>query len=166
MDAHVNFEGYHPSSEGETFSATLERGDPVPFARRQNLQLVVVVLYSIVPASDNPRQWITSVKQYEYAIENETGQEILAYHWHPNSRNTPPWPHLHIGSAVLHANYKDLHKAHVRTERIALEDVLWFAINELKVPPTKRREHDWRDVLAQERETFERSLTRPTSGIE
>lgn len=148
VEARLNIDGYRPSQSADLpYTADLSGGKPTPFARQSDLQLVVVRYLLIEAEDEDPGRWTTHVVRYEYALEDQNGGEILAYHWHPNRRNALASPHLHIGGAVLTAVYKNLSKAHVPTERIVLEDVLWFAMRELKAPPTRRHTADGEDAF-------------------
>lgn len=133
VEGRLNIDGYQPSKPSdEPYTADVERGKPIPFAGRPDLLLVVIIKYRLVEGADSGGgSWLADVVKYEYAIENQAGREVLAYHLHPDARNSLLWPHLHIGSAVLSDGYKHLSKTHIRTEPIPLEDVLWYALHEL-----------------------------------
>lgn len=66
---------------------------------------------------------------YWYSLENDGGDEILAYHWHP----TRPvnFPHLHVRCAgVIRPEFN---KAHMPTQRVAFEDFLLLLIKDFHV---------------------------------
>lgn len=162
VDARLNIDGYRPSQSADVpYTADVNGGKPTPFARHPDLRLVVIIKYLVVAENNDRGPWAPRVVKYEYALENPDGGEILAYHWHPNARNAQPWPHLHIGEAILAPPHKDLSNTHVRTGRVALEDLLWYALHDLKIPPTRRHIGNWEDVLRRERELFERLRSRP-----
>jgi hypothetical protein len=71
--------------------------------------------------------------RYDYEL-SERGDVMFGWHWHPESkRSTVRWPHLHLppGSAYR--------SKHVPTGRVALEDVLLFAINDMNAEPAHNR---------------------------
>lgn len=151
VDARLNVDGYRPSGrQANLYTADLNGGLPVPFGRGSGLHLVVVINYRIVEDVPNADLWIVRIAKYEYAIVDREEQEILAYHWHPGTRGSVPWPHLHLGSVALSDQYKHLRKTHVRIGPVSLGDVLWFAIHELGVQPTPRRAHSWENILTRD----------------
>lgn len=97
---------------------------------------------------------LTTIK-YSYSLLDADEKEILAYHWHPDG--DVAFPHLHIGCGARAARI-ELHKAHIPTGRIALEDLLRMAINEFGIEP---RRDDWRDVLAKTQAAYEKWRTWP-----
>jgi len=96
--------------------------------------------FQIREASGERGPWKVSTKAYYYAIQNDKGEEILSYHWHPNV--PPRYAHMHLsqGSKVIGG----LRKAHFPTRRICLEEVLRFLVEELKVTPLKS---NWDKIL-------------------
>lgn len=86
-----------------------------------------------------------------YRVEEEEVGEILAYHWDPETSSTH-LPHLHLGPAAR-VGAQLLHRAHIYTGRIAIEDVLLLAIEEFGVKPLR---DDWRTVLMSGRAQFHR----------
>jgi hypothetical protein len=69
-----------------------------------------------------------------FSLDDANDQEILAFHWHPDSRSSITHPHLHI-SAGARVGYAPLQKAHVPSGHVALQEVLRFAITDLGVEP-------------------------------
>jgi hypothetical protein len=67
---------------------------------------------------------------------------LSAYHWHPAGRSPIVLPHLHLGGDVARPKFTTVH---LPTGRIALEEVLRFAITELDVRPLRG---DWATVLS------------------
>jgi hypothetical protein len=94
-----------------------------------------------VPAPRGP--WKVTTVAYYYALEEWDGQEILAYHWHPNERSAVTFPHLHL-SAAARIGREELMTAHLPTSRITLEDALRLAIVSFGVTP---RRTEWSDLL-------------------
>jgi hypothetical protein len=71
------------------------------------------------------------------------------------------FPHLHIGPALLGdqdvLRPKDLHHAHIPTERVSLEAIVRLAITEFGVTPIKA---GWEALLEQSEEAFRQNRTR------
>ena len=89
---------------------------------------------------------------YTYAVElAATNQEVVAFHWEGHRAGKFLAPHLHIGYATKTEFPHLPPKAHIPTGRVAFEDVIYFMIQELGVPPLQR---DWKDVIAQTRQPF------------
>lgn len=65
-------------------------------------------------------------------------------------------PHLHIGAAMLSPRTPmfpgAFHKKHVPTDRVSIERVVRFAIEELDVPPLRR---NWSDILDRGQRRFD-----------
>ncbi len=133
----------------------------MPFWGSRQFKLVVIIKYRIVKESGFRGPWATRIGKYEYSVLDKDDREILAFHWHPGQRNTVSWPHLHMGNAILVGTYGFLHKAHIRTERIALEDVVRLAIEEFGISPVPQHVDNWDRTLDQRRKEFERLRTWP-----
>lgn len=87
--------------------------------------------------------WRADLVAYFYTLEERGGPEILAYHWHPDSRSPITFPHLHLETGAR-VGREELQRAHVPTGRVELEDVLLMAIREFGVRP---RRDDWAKIL-------------------
>lgn len=98
---------------------------------------------------EEEEDWKVKTDSYEYSIENATGRELFAYHWDPAGKVTVP--HLHFGALVTAADSPISRKAHVPTGRVPVEDVVWFAIEELKVKPLR---DNWDKLTAFSRKRF------------
>jgi hypothetical protein len=101
---------------------------------------------------DHNKEWRVTSLRYAYAIElAESDQEVLAFHWEGHGNGDVPFAHLHLG----HANSENSPllgpKAHIPTGRVAIEDVIYFLIDELGVKPLKS---DWREILSGVRQPF------------
>ena len=81
----------------------------------------------------------------------------MSYHWHPDGPGGATYPHLHLGLAcgvpprpagLIHPD------VHIPTGRVALEDLLRLAIEQLEVKPLR---DDWAEVLAASQRAFEES---------
>lgn len=81
-------------------------------------------------------------------VSTEDGLEILAYHWHPDTRSHVLDPHLHVGPATIGTNaiYRPgvMHQVHFPTGFVPLASVIRMAIEELGVEP---RRPDWESIL-------------------
>ena len=140
--------GYHPASPPHLLS--LRRGEPVPLSGNSRLAIRIAQQYRIVE-HDGPRgPWKVSSVAYRYALSDQGGRDILAYHWHPWEGMPITWPHLHL-DAGARIGREDLTRAHLPTGRVAVEDVIALAIGELGVRALRA---DWRDVLDQSLEAF------------
>ncbi len=88
--------------------------------------------------------WEAAVAAYSYLLNDRDHKEILAYHWHPDTRNSVDFPHMHLGAGTGMAR-RELFRAHLPTGRITLEDMVRLTIIEFGVQPYR---DDWREVLA------------------
>ncbi len=114
--------------------------------------------YRVVEAEGVRGPFKVSVSGYEYSLDDDQGREVIAYHWHPESPNGwATFPHLHI-EAGAEVGRKSLIGAHLPTERVAFEQVLWVAVHELGVQPIRG---DWEDVLSSCLKAFQRYRTWP-----
>lgn len=105
-----------------------------------------------MPRSDVLGRWKVKTEKYHYRIELEqTGKEVITFHWERGMTNPVPYPHVHFGFTNGDGNSIIQRKSHVPSGRVAVEDVTYFLISELGVHPRKA---DWRDILAQHREAF------------
>lgn len=61
------------------------------------------------------------------------------------------FPHMHIGFGLRGHDLPIDNKAHIPSGRVALEDVVLFAIRELKVKPLRE---NWEEIIGRARERF------------
>lgn len=152
--------GPRPSGqEGELALTTSD--DPIALRREANpLFLSAGQHFRIVPDERFDGEWKVRTEGYAYraALSDETGDFILAWHWHPDTR---PDPHLHIGAA--HPDVSDLPKLHVPTGRVSFEEVVRFLVTELGVSPMR---NDWEETLAETEARFRAFRTWPRPGGE
>jgi hypothetical protein len=92
---------------------------------------------------------------YDYSIEDASGHEILAYHWHPDDSRFK-FPHLHIGHAAGTGLRGEIRKIHFRTGRMAFEDIALQLIREFGVVPDR---DDAEQVLESNLEKFRNHRT-------
>lgn len=103
--------------------------------------LVIGHQFRVVP--DEDLGWHVSTRQYEYYIQDDEERELIAWHWHPESKIT--YPHLHVPAGQIH------HKMHIPTGRVSIEAVIRLLITEFGVPPIR---HDWEVVLEEAEANF------------
>jgi hypothetical protein len=86
-----------------------------------------------------------STAYYKYTLEDEEGDEILGYHWHPDGSSPYTRPHLHLGhGARIGRPDLEIVNTHLPTGRVALEDFVFLLIQGFKV---KERRGDWEALL-------------------
>lgn len=74
---------------------------------------------------------------YGYSIENASGHEILAYHWHPDDSRFK-FPHLHICHGAGTGLRAEIRNIHFRTDRVAFEDFGLQLIRDFGVVPDRK----------------------------
>jgi len=132
---------------GETFALARDRGPSLRARINQE--------YRIVRAEGQRGPWKVTITAYHYTVEEASGTEIISFQWHPTGSGALPYPHVHLGHAAA-VGRAELEGAHIPTGRVALEQVLRFAIEAFKLQP---RRTDWRDVLFGTRRRFEQWRT-------
>jgi hypothetical protein len=50
--------------------------------------------YRVVERPDSSGLWIVRTTGYDYALRQQDEREVIAFHWHPNTRSTTATPHL------------------------------------------------------------------------
>ncbi len=128
---------------------TINRGEGV--AVGPGLRLNATMRYEIVRTSAQAQPFKISTRAYLYAIEGGNQEEILCAHWHPDSSSPVNWPHWHIGVAALLPHGVLTPRAHLRSSRIAFEEMVRYAI-ELGAHP---RYDDWEQRLEETRRNYE-----------
>jgi hypothetical protein len=94
---------------------------------------------------------------YAFAVLDLSGEELFAYHWHPEGVSHVTTPHLHFSGALPislpirpgspEATELWLGHAHFPTRRIELSEFVRFLIRDFNVEP---RRPDWQLVLAEQ----------------
>lgn len=84
--------------------------------------------FSVV-SDDGGGGWHVSTAQYEYYLQDDDGNELIGWHWHPESKIT--YPHLHVPADPIH------HKMHVPTGRVSIEAIIRLLINDFGVTPLR-----------------------------
>ena len=98
--------------------------------------------------------WKVCTRSYHYAIEDQWGKEIIAFHWHPhvNPDNPISYPHMHIGAGAGSLR-SEVREIHFPTPRIAFEEFGRMLIEDFGVEPERA---DALQVLNQNLEKFRR----------
>lgn len=135
-------------------SLTLGKGSPSRLRSKPSVYLTVKMLYRVTKDPGERGPWKVSTAAYYYGIHDNQQSEILSYHWHPRTERQDPHLHLESGSKVIDF----LRGVHFPTERVSLEEVLRFLIEELKVKPLRR---DWSIVLRSTQSQYKRFRTWP-----
>lgn len=97
--------------------------------------------------------WWARTTTYAYAFVEESGAEILAFHWHPGTESFDD-PHVHMSAGAGRLR-QELQHAHIPTRLLTLAEVIEFAIRDLKVAPIR---DDYRRVLELARTSSESAL--------
>jgi hypothetical protein len=115
---------------GEVEALTLSR-DPLPLRspRIGTVQLVLGQQFRLAQGDDS---WHVSTVAYRYHLLDESGCELIGWHWHPGVGSDRP--HLHVPAGPI-----DRH-VHVPTGRVSIEAVLRMLLTELQVP-SRRDDH-------------------------
>jgi hypothetical protein len=148
--------GYFPTTTDEPHALTLADGLPQRLSGPSGLSLVVKQYYYVIKEDDPGRDpWRVRTAEYNYNLRDIEGKVVIAYHWHPAPKFKVRDPHLHLeqGAKVGRA---EIHRAHIPTGRVAVEDVIRFVITEFGVEPLRA---DWDRVLADARATFREQRT-------
>src|SRR5439155_11171510 len=76
--------GYYPSAD-EPHELVLGAGRPVPLRGASQLALLVRMRYRVLQARPPRGRWAVSSVGYQFALVDQgSGKELLAYHWHPD----------------------------------------------------------------------------------
>lgn len=81
-----------------------------------------------------------STRHYSHSVylDEDAQVELLSWQWHPLDAG-PTYPHLHVHGGDLVG--QSLHKLHLPTGRVFLEDVLLFLLNDDIVDPAHPDAH-------------------------
>lgn len=126
---------------------TFEQDEPAPLRRRNGpylLHLEFTQHYRIIKdesSSDPLGPYRVTTTGYYYSIADRRGSEILAFHWHPDAaQSARDEPHLHVKIPVQSKNDPSLNDIfsglHIPTERVTIEAVVRFLIEQLDVTPS------------------------------
>lgn len=125
----------------------LNGGVPVVLDNRVMLRIVYALDTSTTANPETGDQQLM-VAGYDYTLMLRSGQEIVAYQWHPAVPNGVVVPHVHFGPASARPDSTvrpgELHKVHFPTGIVSLTEVIRLAIEEFHVEP---RRSDWDTIL-------------------
>jgi hypothetical protein len=144
--------GYKVSKESHTLTFP---DDPITITGKQEFALSLRHEYRIMRGEGLWGRWKVRTAGYYYELQNDSNDEVLSYHWHPESRSPLTFAHMHIGvgSGVT---IPGLRKPHYETPRISLETFLLMLIKDFGVQP---RRDDWEGVLRRGHEQYEAERT-------
>ncbi len=131
-----------------------ENGDAshIRLTRKQGAPLFIDINQALEPP-DKANGFHISTKQYLYSIFDAQIKELISFHFHPELTADPIlYPHIHV-YADDDPRFKqfNLHKRHIPSGRVALEDIIDWLISELGVQPIRE---DWQSILNQTSERF------------
>jgi len=118
--------------------------------RRHDLRLGIRHEFSLQPTSADARQLEAVTTAYSHVLRDPDGNEIVAYHWHPDGVSSVRHPHLHLSNQIrpieLGRNQAPLPLAdmHLATGVVPLAHVVRMLIEEFGVEPLR---DDWDAVL-------------------
>jgi hypothetical protein len=130
-------------SPGEVEALTLS-DDPLrlrcgDMAAVAHVNLRIGHRYRLVSDEDG---WHVSTVAYEYYLLEDGGNELVAWHWHPESRVTSP--HIHAPADPVHR------RMHIPSGRISIESVLRMLVTDFGVQPMPAHVGDWEGIVRHE----------------
>lgn len=130
--------GYHVSPDPHII--TLGTGSQrVRLSGESRIHIRYTQYYRIAQRGGGRDAWRVITTGYFYALDDAEQREIIAFHWHPDQQSDVVDPHLHLGPGAR-IGYDRLHRAHIPTGLITIQDVLKLAITDLGVEPLIDRE--------------------------
>ena len=130
--------GYHVSPEPHAITLGTG-GTRVRLSGASRVHIRFTQFYRIVPVDESRHSWQVVATSYFYALDDADQREIIAFHWHPDRRSDVTEPHLHLGPGAR-IGYDRLHRAHIPTGHVTIQDVLHLAVSDLGVEPIVDRE--------------------------
>jgi hypothetical protein len=129
--------------------------DPVELTGRQDFALSVRHEYRIVRGEGLWGRWKVRTVGYYYELQDDCNDEVISFHWHPESRSPLTFPHMHIGvgSGVT---VPGLRKPHYETPRMALETFLLMLFKDFGV---QHKRDDYKNVLSRGQAQYEQERT-------
>lgn len=140
------------------YSLVLNNGDPEHLKGLNRIAFSAGQEFRVIRderAIEGPFRATTIQYWYQFAVID--GPRLLTFHWTPETTDTRQrmYPHLHIESGLLNPdgpfNPDTFSKYHIPTERVSIEAVVRFAIEELEVRPNRK---NWNTVLAEGQASF------------
>ena len=94
--------------------------DPALIGQDRRFTLQVRLRYYVVRLDGDADPWQVQTRDYAYTLSwrREPGENILAYHWHPDGRSPITFPHLHL-YAGAQIGLQSLQTAHIRSPSFA-----------------------------------------------
>lgn len=150
----------YPNAQPHTI--TISEGSRTPLLCDSGIFLTFRMQYRIIELEDDEKgPWKAQTVAYYYSLEDADGDEIIAYHWHPDTTPAIAHPHLHLkrgcikresgsdqGESQLRPEFAH---AHLPTGRVALEDIILSLIRDFGVHPMR---NDWHTILENNRSRF------------
>lgn len=151
----------YPNNNGRQvlawFGTSQSHPQPLLLKRKNNDKLFIDIRQEIrQPTARN--NYLVSTKSYLYSILDAEKKDLIGFHYHPELDDDPVvHPHIHV-YADTDKRFADfnLHKRHIPSGRVALEDVIEWLIIELEV---KALRSDWQRILQTTRKKFKRIWT-------
>jgi hypothetical protein len=119
-----------------------------------HLEIALDYTVAFLPGDSTEEPYQARVTTYLYAINDLSGRELFAYHWHPQGVSHVKTPHLHFNGAdpmrlpvrpeSPQVTDLSLSRSHFPTRPIELSELIHFLIRDLAVEP---RRPDWERVL-------------------
>ena len=131
------------SASGDVLGAlTLSEEPLVLRSDRLGGNILLELRHQFRYVKEREHRWHVSTVGYLYQLYDEAGQELVSWHWHPESN---AYPHLHAASGVLDK------RIHLPTGRMSIESLLRMLLTDFAVHP---RRDDFMEVLAKAEEPF------------
>jgi hypothetical protein len=77
--------------------------------------------------------WKVCTRCYMYAVEDDGGREIVAFHWHPDLQGDNSSPHMHICAGAGERIRSEIREIHFPTPRLAFEEIALMLIEDFEV---------------------------------
>lgn len=126
-----------PSGQSPNTLHTLTIQEPIPIATKSELLYLSFQQSFHIEKKTLLNRFKVCTREYIYGLEGEKGEDILQFHWHPETTPTVPFPHLHIRSGAGKQIRAEILKIHFRTDRVAFEDFALLLIDEFGVEPER-----------------------------
>ena len=111
-------------------------------ARIGPVQFVLGHQFRVV--QDGRKSWHVSTAAYRYHLLDDSGRELIAWHWHPESLGDTRLrghPHVHVQAGPIER------RIHVPTGRVSVESVLRLLLIDLAVAARPAHVADFAKVL-------------------
>lgn len=130
---------------------------PVKLERKSGLPLYLAVTqtYKIVSTDGGYKAQSTSYTYELYVKKGGDLENVLEFHWHPETTANLRWPHLHVNADGPDG---DLRRTHFPTARTAIEDFLRLLIRDFEVKP-RLPYSEWKEILTRNKKAFSDSAT-------